>query len=325
MGADDVFGAVGDWQGVCRDLRALVAKDPGAGRLRSFIEDRFRPVAVSGGQRTTGLFTGYFAPEYPGSLTKTEKYDVPLYGRPRDLVTVDLGRFRPRLAGERIAGKVENGRLIPYATRQEIEAGPPLDEANPVAWLADPVDAFFLHIQGSGVIRLENGRRLRVGYAGRNGHEYTSIGRILVAEGALDPDNVSMQSIRRWLESNKSAASRIMRMNESYIFFQRHDGTGPIGSEGVALTPGRSLAVDASVLPLGVPVWLDTQMPGGDGNLKPLRRLMVAQDTGSAIKGVVRGDVFWGTGPEAAAIAGRMQAQGRYYALVPANLLEAEH
>lgn len=307
------FGQAGDWQAVCRDVPPGGADD---GPGRAFFERNFQPVALSDGSLSDGLFTGYYEPELRGSRVAGGPYRTPLLQRPADLVTVDLARFRDAWRGERIAGRIAaDGSLQPYETRAQIDAGALDGRAVPLAFVDDPVDAFFLHIQGSGRVRLAEGGEMRVGYAAQNGHPYVPVGRVLVARGQLARESVSMQSIRAWMADNPAAAAELMAANPSYVFFRELTGPGPLGSEGVALTPGRSLAVDRSHVALGVPVWLDAEDP-----LTPdarVARLMVAQDTGGAIRGVVRGDVFWGAGDDAAARAGRMRSPGRLWVLLP--------
>ena len=318
LGAGGLAGTAGDWRSLCG---ALPPPGSGAGRAaaRAFFERWFTPYAAA----ADGLFTGYYEPTLAASRQRSEHYATPLYARPPDLVSVALGDFRPELAGERIAGRAIDGRLRPYPSRREIAAGGLDGKGLEIAWVADPVDAFFLHIQGSGRLALDDGGALRVGYDGQNGHPYTAIGRVLVDEGALAREDVSMQSIRAWLAANPGEAERVMNANSSYVFF-RMLADGPVGAQGVVLTPGRSLAVDRRFVPLSVPVWLDTQAPLPDGSgAAPLRRLAIAQDTGGAIRGPIRGDVFWGAGEDAAAIAGRMNSRGRYYLLLPKTLTPA--
>ncbi len=239
--------------------------------------------------------------------------------RPADLVMVELGLFRPAWRGERIAGRVENGQLKPYASRAEIERGALAQRGLELFWVDDAVDAFFLHIQGSGRVRLPDGTVARIGYDGQNGHPYVPIGRLLAERGALPRDEVSMQTIRAWLAAHLGEAAALMEENPSYVFFREiagpADAGGPLGAQGVALTAGRSLAVDRAFLPLGAPIWLDLEDPA-EGNGR-LRRLVVAQDTGGAIRGPVRGDLFWGFGPQAAERAGMMKDRGTYYILLP--------
>lgn len=313
LGPDGLAGRAGDWRAACAEAATIAADDHDA--ARAFFERRFVPLAATNNGRAEGLFTGYFEPELRGSLRRDGRYSVPLYGRPADLVSVELGQFRDSLRGQRIAGRVDDGVLRPYATRAEIEAGAISGRATEIVWVDDPIDAFFLHVQGSGRIVLDSGEVLRVGYAAQNGHVYVPIGRELIARGALAREDVSMQSIRAWLLANPAEAERVMNQNPSYVFFRTLDGEGPLGSQGVVLTPGRSLAVDRTHLALGVPIWLDAEDPL-DPNAR-VRRLMVAQDTGGAIRGPVRGDVFWGHGADAAERAGRMRSSGRYWLLLP--------
>lgn len=308
------FGTFGDWQPACR--AALMVGDVDDDAARAFFERWFTPHRASAQGDVNGLFTGYYEAMLRGARTRNGPYQTPLYGMPDDLVMVELGDFRENLKGERIAGRVEGNRLRPYEDRKAIEtSGIPEGRAPVLAWVDDPVSAFFLHIQGSGVIALDDGGMMRVGYAGQNGHVYYAVGRDLVKRGVLAKEEVSMQSIRAWMEDNPQEASSLMQLNPSYIFFQEIKGDGPLGGEGVALTAERSLAVDRAKIPYGVPVWLASAPPApGEA---PLRRLMVAQDTGGAIRGAVRGDVFWGRGPRAEHLAGLMKSQGYYWLLLP--------
>ena len=301
------------WRAPCEQALRL---DPGNdATARAFLEENFVPFAAADNDRSDGLFTGYYEPELHGARAPDTRYKVPLHGRPADLVTVDLALFKPEWKGQRITGRLDNGTLKPYPTRAEIEAGALRNTKSEIVWVDDPVDAFFLQVQGSGRVLFEDGSIMRVGYAAQNGRPYVAIGRELIARGALTRETVSMQSIRAWLAANPTEAASVMNLNPSYVFFRKLDGDGPLGSEGVALTPGRSLAVDRAFLAMGLPIWLDAEDP-----LDPavrLQRLLVAQDTGGAIRGPVRGDVFWGHGAEAAERAGRMRSQGRYWILLP--------
>lgn len=321
LGGAGFAGTVGDWRTACAAAEKVPAGNDAA--VRSYFETWFVPRAgrAEGGE-TDGLFTGYYEPLLEGSRTKSERYHVPLYGRPRDLVSVDLGDFREDLKGRRLAGRVEDGALVPYADREEIEKGALAGRDLELVWVDDPIDAFFLQIQGSGRVRLAEGGEIRVGYAGENGHPYFAIGRELVNRGALSKEEVSMQSIRRWLEEHPEEAPAVLATNASYVFFREIEGEGPLGAEGVPLTPGRSLAVDRKHWPLGVPLWLDATAPSAQEGTpdRPLRRLVIAQDTGGAIRGPIRGDVFWGAGDEAAEIAGRMKHGGRLWVLLPRSL-----
>ena len=287
------FGHVDAWQQVCRKLDRRRFKEKNYGRR--FFEEMFRPYLVSGRtpENSKGTFTGYYEPEISGALYRGGKFQTPLYERPNDL--------------KRSVG--------PYFSRRKIKQGALKNRAKPIAWIADPIDAFFLHIQGSGRIRLPNKNVLRVGFAGHNRHPYTAIGRVLIRRGAIERKNISMQSIRAWLLANPRHAPAVMEQNARYVFFRRLTGAGPIGAQGVALTPGRSLAVDPKIISYGTPIWLNTIDP--ISARKPFQRLLVAQDTGGAIKGVVRGDIFFGHGKIAARNAGFMNRAGEYYVLIP--------
>lgn len=317
--ANDMAGTVADWRPACRAIDDVPADDPDA--ARAYFQTWFRPVSVSNIADDIGQFTGYFTPVLRGSLSRSPAFSVPIYPLPMDYLNVDLGTFRADLAGERIVGRVENGRLTPAQTRAEIEAGALGGTATPILWLADPIDAFFMHIQGSGRIRLDDGSVLDVGVAGTNGHTYVAIGRRMLARGVLEEGNVSAQTIQAWLRANPDAAQPLMQENPRYVFFRVLDA-GPRGAQGVTLTPQRSLAVDTKWIALGIPIWLDTRVADSKTGPDRFRRLMVAQDTGGAIKGIVRGDVYWGEGDEPGEIAGRMNLAGSYHVLLPRALLQ---
>ncbi|NMM45040.1 murein transglycosylase [Rhodospirillaceae bacterium KN72] len=309
-----------DWQAACDALAA--ATD--AASLKAALESGFTPFAVAdpskGDAGDQGLFTGYFEAELTGSRTQSDTFATPLYARPGDLVTVDLGLFDPDLKGKGVVGKVQDGKLIPYPMRGDIESGALAGQDLELLWIDDPVDVFLLQVQGSGRVVLPDGEVVRVGFAAHNGHGYKSIGRKLIDEGELQAHEASWSGIRKWIEKNPDKAHDLFAFNPRFIFFRLLQGDGPIGAEGVALTPERSMAVDTGFIPLGMPLWLDTTRPGVTED--PLRRLMVAQDKGGAIKGVVRGDFFWGYGDEALAEAGRMKSKGRYFLLLPNPLAE---
>ncbi len=317
LGPDGLAGTVADWRTPCAAIQGLAAGDDAA--LRSVIEAQFRPFAVSNAGNRQGLFTGYYEAELKAAADPGAPGATPLYRLPNDLVTVDLALFRADLRGEKLVGRVEGDRLVPYLTRQQIDDGALAGRGLELLWASDPVDVFFLHVQGSGQVVLPDGRSQRVGFAGSNGHPFYAIGRALIEEGIVSRQESSMQSIRDWLRANPEKAAEMMQRNARYIFFREIDGEGPIGAQGVPLTPGRSLAVDSALLPLGVPLYLDTTWPATD---KPLRRLMVAQDVGSAIKGAVRGDFFWGSGEAALAEAGRMKQSGVYFLFLPKAVAE---
>ena len=322
MGGHGIAGTAADWRQPCAAAAKLAPGDDDA--ARRFLEAEFVPFAIHNSNDAGGLFTGYYEPTLKGSLRADNRHTVPLYRRPPDLVTAKLGAFDADLAGRRIVGRVSEGRLAPYPSRADIDRGALAARGLELVWVEDRVAAFFLHIQGSGRIELDDGTLMRVGYGGQNGHAYVAIGRVLVARGALTPESVSLQSIRAWLLEHPDEAAALMAENPSYVFFRRIEGEGPIGAEGSVLTAGRSIAVDRRYLPLGVPMWLDAMSPApsGSGPDRPLRRVMIAQDTGGAIRGPVRGDVFWGHEAEAEAVAGRMKHRGRYYILLPRAVAE---
>jgi membrane-bound lytic murein transglycosylase A len=303
---------VAAWRKPCAAARATQGNDAAA---RAFFTAQFTPYLAGNNNDSEGLFTGYYEPLLHGARQRGDNYQTPLLKRPPDLVMVDLGRFRPAWHGERIAGRVTNGNLVPYPSRAEIEHGALDADRLALFWVDDPVDAFFLQVQGSGRVALPNGTQVRLGYDGQNGQTYVAIGKKLVERGALTTDQVSLQSIRAWIKAHPDQANALMDENPSYVFFRELTGDGPLGSEGVMLTAGRSLAVDRNFIPLGAPVYLAI-----DDNTSPLQRLMVAQDTGGAISGPVRGDVFWGFGADAESRAGNMRARGKYYLLLPKDV-----
>lgn len=326
FGALKEAGTYGDWQPLCTRFNVLAENKADNAALRYFFENEFVPFKVSAGRNDKGLFTGYYEASLKGSKVRQGPFQTPLYGRPNDLVMVHLGEFRPSLKGQRIAGRVNaRGTLKPYEAREDIVQGKWPHNDHVIVWVDSPIDAFFVQIQGSGVIEMIDGSVMRIGYAGQNGHPYYAIGRELIKREALTKETVSMQSIRTWLEDNPSEAEEIMNTNKSYVFFRELEGEGPLGGEGVALTAGRSLAIDRTLLPYGAPIWLESEPPieGGEGiSGQGLKRLMIAQDTGGAIRGAVRGDVFWGYGSQAEWNAGHMKSDGRYWILLPKGLYE---
>ena len=315
FGALDAAGNYGDWQEPCRAFLALKDKNASSPEYHAFFEEHFTPHIVSADDEPTGLFTGYYEASLKGSRIQSETYNTPLYKRADDLVMVQLGEFREDLKGRRVAGRVVNGKLKPYETREQIVSGDYPNADQVLVWVDDPIDAFFVQIQGSGIVELAEGGTMRIGYAAQNGHPYFAIGRELIERGALTKENVSLQTIRAWLEANSDQADDVMNTNKSYVFFKELEGEGPIGGEGVSLTAGRSLAIDRSLLAYGMPIWTDIAPPiDGVGRIN---KLMVTQDTGGAIRGPVRGDVFWGYGDKAETLAGPMKPKGRYWVLLP--------
>jgi len=296
-----------------------------AGTVRAFFEGHFIPFqVVAADGRETGMITGYYEPLLAGSRTKTERFRVPLQAPPDDLLTIDLTELYPEFKDKRLRGRVDGKRVVPYWTRADIEAGrAPLD-GKTLVHVEDPVEAFFLQIQGSGRIKLDDGSVMRIGYADQNGRPYRSIGSVLIERGELTLDRASMQGIRDWGQRNAAKLPALLDENPSYVFFREVPapvpGTleaeidGPFGSLGVPLLRERTMAVDTRSIPLGAPVFLATTFPL---STKPLQRLMLAQDTGGAIRGAVRGDFFWGFGDDAGRQAGRMRQDGRMWVLWP--------
>ncbi|WP_431856874.1 murein transglycosylase A [Azospirillum sp.] len=312
-------GTAGDWLPPCDALAGVPAGDDAA--ARAYFERWFTPFAAGNNGARRGLFTGYYEPELKGARAPSAAFPAPLYKRPPDLVMVELADFGEQWKGQRIAGRVLDGRLKPYEDRAAIEAGALRGKGLELLWVDDPVGAFFLQIQGSGRVTLPDGREVRVGYAGQNGHKYVAIGKELIDRGELRREEVSLQSIRAWLKAHPEQAADLMNRNPSYVFFQELTGDQPNGAQGVPLTPRRSLAVDPKFVPYGMPVWLDAEDPVDTG--ARLRRLLVAQDTGGAIRGPVRGDVFWGHGPDAERRAGVMKSAGEYWLLLPRGVTPA--
>jgi len=308
VAADDAMRAA------CDAARMLPAGDDAA--ARAFLEasfDAYAVVAPDGARE--GLVTGYYEPVLRGSRTRDAHYALPVYGVPKDLVVVDLAGQYPELRGMRLRGRLNGRRLEPYYSRGEIDAQNGSFGAPVIAWVADPVELFFLQIQGSGQIQLDSGERLRVGYADQNGYPYKSLGRHLVDQGELALEDASMQGIKAWAAAHPEQLGDALSQNPSYVFFRElPPGGGPIGALGLPLQAGFSIAVDPRFVPLGAPVYLSTTYPLSD---QPLQRLVMAQDTGGAIRGAVRADFFWGSGPEAGESAGRMKQTGRVWILWP--------
>jgi len=303
------------WQPVCVSANEMTQPDNTS--LRAFFEERFIPYQVFNPDGTSqGLITGYYEPRLHGSRVKTERFRFPLYGVPDDLLTIDMGELYPQLKDLRLRGRLQGKRIIPYYNRGEIDNGKAPLQGHELFWVDNAVELFFLQIQGSGRIELPDGSLVKVGYAEQNGHPYNSIGKTLVDMGALKIEDASMQNIKLWAEKNPKKLTSLLEQNPSYVFFRElpNDLPAPLGALGVPLTNEYSLAVDARTIPLGAPVFLSTTYPN---TTNPLNRLMLAQDTGGAIKGAVRGDFFWGFGEQAGAQAGRMKQAGQMWVLFP--------
>ncbi|MBB2156222.1 murein transglycosylase A [Gluconacetobacter diazotrophicus] len=315
LGADSGRGThVGDWLPACRAAAALPTGDAPA--ARQFFETWFQPVLTAG----QALFTGYYEPEIRGSLSRGGVYQTPVYGVPDDLV-------RTRATdGRMVTGRWQGSQFMPYWTRAQIDAGALAGRNLELLWVADPADLFFLQIQGSGRVRLPSGQVVRLGFGAKNGQEYVPLGRVLVRQGEMDADAVSMQSIRAWLTAHPDQARTVMEDNPNYVFFTVLDHVyadqGAPGALGVPLTPGRSAAVDRRSIPLASPVWVETTLPGPAGS--SWQRLVFAQDTGTDIQGPARADLFMGWGPDAEQTAGAMQQRGRTITFVPRPVVVME-
>ncbi|WP_198377355.1 murein transglycosylase A, partial [Neoroseomonas rubea] len=330
-------GSPAAWQEICVALRALERSlprppRPGTGRahdrrvaawiaakhlaVREFIEARFQPFAAG-----AGIMTGYYEPILRGAPAPSETFRTPLHARPPELVEQPVNGNPLR----RRYGMMVDGRIEPFHDRATIEGGALAGRGLELVWVDDPADAFFLHIQGSGRVVMPDGEVLRIGYAGQNGRPYVSIGRLLIDRGEIGRDQMSMQALRAWLaNAGHDRATDLLRGNPSYIFFRRVEGLtpeqGPIGAMGVPLTPQRSVAVDRAFIPLGLPMFVTVRDPMARRDAPPAGRLVVAQDTGGAIRGPARTDFFWGWGPEAGERAGRMRDEAEVFLLLPRPL-----
>ena len=321
---NDLLAGFGSWRSACTRLKAdpvwgapcaAAANVPqDATAIRAFLKEQLQVYGLrSSSGNANGLITGYYEPVYPGSLTQTPAANVPIYGVPEDMIIVSLESIYPELKGKRLRGRLEGRVLKPYDDAATI--GTQGVKAPVVAWLTDPMDLQFLQIQGSGRVQLADGRQLRIAYADQNGHPYRPIGRWLVEQGELKKEDVTMGAISTWAKANPTRIPELLASNPSYVFFTRNPDSneGPRGSLNVPLTSGYSVAVDRKVIPLGSLLWLSTTRPDGT----PLVRPVAAQDTGGAITGEVRADLFWGTGDAAGHLAGDMKQQGQIWMLWP--------
>jgi len=325
----DLQAGFASWRSACTRLKAdavwgptcaaaaSLAASPGTEEIRSFLNNQLQVYSLRAeGGSADGLITGYYEPVYPGSLTQTETAKVPVYGVPDDLIVVNLDSIYPELKGKRLRGRLEGRVLKPYDDAATITANGL--NAPVVAWLTDPMDLQFLQIQGSGRVRLEDGTQLRLAYADQNGRPYRAIGRWLVEQGELKKEDVTMGAIAGWAKAHPERVAELLASNPSYVFFGRNPDSneGPRGSLNVPLTPGYSVAIDRKVIPLGSLLWLSTTRPDGSSVVRPV----AAQDTGGAIAGEVRADLFWGTGEEAGKLAGDMKQKGNIWLLWPKGM-----
>jgi membrane-bound lytic murein transglycosylase A len=303
------------WQKVCAEAEQL--KDVNQSSITEYLRKNFTVYQASNMDGSeTGLITGYYEPILKASRTKRGPYRYPLYARPDDLITVELASLFPELANKRVRGRVVGNKLIPYFNRGEIEADQSPLKGREIAWVDEQIDLFFLQIQGSGMLHFDNGEKMHVGYADQNGQSYQSIGRLLIDQGELTADKASMQGIKNWAKNNPKKVQALLNANPSYVFFRELPAglPGPIGALGSPILAERVVAVDPKFVPLGAPIFLSTNFPFTS---QPLQRLMMAQDTGGAIKGGVRADFFWGAGNEAGKQAGSMKQRGKIWVLLP--------
>ena len=308
------------WKNACDTANSLnlqTNNNPDSDSVRAYFRQNFsvyKTTNVDGAE--SGLITGYYQPILKGSRTKSAKYPFPLYTTPPDLITVELDGLFPELKYKRVRGRVVGNKLVPYFNRAEIETDNSPIKGRELVYIDNIVDVFFLQIQGSGVVQFENGEQVMVGYADQNGHTYNSVGRLLIERGELTSANASMAGIKNWVKNNPLRFRELLNNNPSFVFFRELPSglPGPIGALGVPILAERAVAVDPKFVPLGAPVFLSTTQPN---NNKPLKRLMMAQDTGGAIKGGVRADFFWGAGAEAGAKAGAMKQSGKIWVLLP--------
>jgi membrane-bound lytic murein transglycosylase A len=305
------------WQATCALAGSVDGTDDAA--VRRFFQAHFTPYqAVNADGSLEGTITGYYEPLIRGSRQRSATYRYPVYGVPDDLIVVDLSELFPDLKHMRLRGRLDGRRVVPYYPRADIEAGKAPVQGHELLWTDDAIDLFFLQIQGSGRARLDTGETVRLSYADQNGHPYRSVGRLLVEQGELTLDQASMQGIKQWAVRNPGRLAQLLNQNASYVFFRETSvvAGGPTGALGVPLTAGRSVAVDPRAIPLGAPVFLSTTWPNTSTSL---RQLMLAQDTGGAIRGAVRADFYWGSGPEAGSMAGRMRQTGQLWVLLPTD------
>lgn len=303
------------WIGVCEAAQGLSAK-PSTAQIRALLEQWLTPFQIINADGSSdGLITGYYEPLIRGSRWKSAKFPVAVHGVPEDILNIDIAEVYPETKSLRLRGRLDGKKVLPYWSRSQIEAQGERFPAKTLLWAADPLEFFFLQVQGSGQIELSDGSRVRIAYADQNGHPYKSIGRWLVEKGELKVDQASMQGIQAWVRANPTRLNELLNANPSYVFFREEpaNGEGPKGSLGVPLAAGRAVAIDTRTIPLGAPVYLATTRPDGAA----IHRLMMAQDTGGAIRGRVRADFYWGFGSDAGAQAGRMRSQGKLWLLWP--------
>lgn len=312
------------WQKACSaaaQLNSQTGNKPNSEAILAYFKQNFSVYKTTNADGTDiGLITGYYEPILKGSRVKSVKYPNPLYQTPTDLIAVELDSLFPELKYKRVRGRLVGNKLVPYYNRAEIESETAPLKGREFIYIDDIIDVFYLQVQGSGLVKLENGDQVHVGYADQNGHTYNSIGRLLVERGELTMANASMNGIKNWARNNPTKLRELLNSNPSYVFFRELPAglPGPLGALGVPILGERVVAIDPKYVPLGAPVFLSTTEPNSN---KPLKRLMMAQDTGGAIKGGVRADFFWGAGYEAGAKAGAMKQAGKIWVFLPKDFV----
>ena len=311
-----ILGRRADWKLPCEQAQAV--PHPDAQQAREFFETYFQPYQVKNPDGSSeGLITGYYEPLLHGARKRGGRYQTPLHRAPDDILAIDIANVHPELRGQQLRGRLVGNKVVGYPARAELLQSKIL-AGKEILWVDDPIDAFFLQVQGSGRVQLDSGETVRVAYANQNGWPYKSIGRYLIDKGELRVDQASMQGIKAWAAANPSRLQELLNVNPRYVFFKEEKLSdpmlGPKGALGAPLTPERSVAVDPQFIPLGAPVFLATTRPN---SAAPMRQLVFAQDTGSAIKGAVRADYFWGFGDQAGNQAGRMKQRGAMWVLLP--------
>jgi membrane-bound lytic murein transglycosylase A len=306
------------WADVCMQARAVPAQDPA--QQRAFIERALQPWRITTDEKKTGLVTGYYEPQLNGARARSVQFNAPLYGVPGDLVSIEVGELYPALKTERLRGRLQGKKVVPFPDRAQLADGKLL-AGRELLWVDSAIDAFFLQIQGSGRVRLTDGSTVRLAFADVNGHPYRAIGRYLVEKGELTVEQANATGLRQWLRDHPDRQAEVFNTNPSVVFFKEeaiaNAALGPRGALGVPLTAGRSVAIDPRLLPLGAALFLATRDPVSGA---ALQRLVMAQDTGGAIRGALRADLFWGLGEAAGDSAGRMRQDGSFWLLWPAGM-----
>jgi membrane-bound lytic murein transglycosylase A len=318
VGHDGHGGIAKQWRNACAAAAKLKAGDHAA--ARAMFEAEFEPYVAAGKAGPTGKLTGYNVTEMRGSRKKAGKYQTPVYGRPKDLVMVDLSLHLKDAHGRRIWGRLDaNGELVPSYTREEIRKGALAGKGLELLYVDEPIDLLFAQIEGSAKVKLDDGTTVWLEFAGKNGRHYKGVGGVLKSIGALaTPGSGTMQGIRKWFEEHRSRWDEVTDQVQSYVFFRESTQAGALGSQMVILTARRSMAVDRAFVAASTPIWVDTRVPvTGSKTTAPWRQLLIAQDTGAGIQGAVRGDIYWGDDAAAADLGGRMGGPGKYWLLLP--------